>query len=127
MSFSMAQCAALAGAGLLGLTATAAGAQSTCFLSQDWQGWTSPSPDVIYLRVRLRDVYKVELSAGSSQLQSPGVHLVSIVRGSSNICSATGACACCSPARGTSVADRGAPLSEWSPQGRPAHAAGTDR
>jgi len=88
MSFSIAKCAALAGAALFGLAATAAGAGQSCFYSQNWRGWSAPSPDVLYLRVNISDVYKVELSGGSPQLQYPGVHLVSIVRGSSNICSA---------------------------------------
>ncbi|MGI8840815.1 MAG: DUF6491 family protein [Caulobacteraceae bacterium] len=90
MSGSMISRAALAAAGALALTAPAAVASSpgACFLSSQWQGWRSPSPDVIYLRVNINDIYKVTLSAGSSQLQSPDVHLVSIVRGSSRICSA---------------------------------------
>ena len=80
---------ALAAAGILALTATAAAAYpGPCFLSYQWQGWSSPSPDVLYLRVNLHDIYKVTLSAGSSQLQNPSVHLVSIVRGGSRICSA---------------------------------------
>jgi len=79
---------AVLAAAVLTLSAQAADAARSCFLSQDWQGWSSPSPNVLYLRVRLHDIYKVTLSAGSSQLQNPTVHLVSIVRGSSNICSA---------------------------------------
>jgi hypothetical protein len=37
--------------------------------------------------VRNRDVYQVDLSHGTSQLTSPGVHLVSIVRGVDTVCS----------------------------------------
>ncbi len=73
---------------VLALSAQAADAGQNCFLSQDWQGWKSPSPNLIYLKVGLHDIYKVTLSGGSSQLQSPNVHLVSIVRGSTNVCSA---------------------------------------
>lgn len=81
-------------AGLLGLTATTAlaepaGAQrAPCFFINQWQGWKAPSPDVLYLKVNMHDIYKVELSAGSSQLQWPDVHLVSISRGSDSVCSA---------------------------------------
>ena len=86
-----AACAVVAG-GALALTATAAAAADysagDCFLSYQWQGWSSPSPDVLYLRVNIADVYKVTLSGGSSQLQNPSVHLVSIVRGGPRICSA---------------------------------------
>jgi hypothetical protein len=59
-----------------------------CFFITQWHGWKAPSPDVLYLGVNANDVYKVDLSAGSSMLQSPGVHLVSHVRGSDSICSA---------------------------------------
>jgi hypothetical protein len=59
-----------------------------CFYSTQWHGWKSPSPDVIYLGVNMHDVYRVDLSAGSRMLQTPGVHLVSRLRGSSSICTA---------------------------------------
>ena len=62
-------------------------AGDSCFLTSDWQGWKSPSPSVIYLRVRVNDVYRVDLTAPSYQLQTPYVHLTSIVRGSPWICS----------------------------------------
>jgi hypothetical protein len=58
-----------------------------CFFISQWQGWTSPSADVLYLGVNLHDVYRVDLSVGSPQLQSPDVHLVSVSHGSSSICS----------------------------------------
>ncbi len=75
-------------AALLAAGATAAEAARDCFFSSQWQGWSSPSPDVIYLRVNLHDIYKVTLSGGSSQLQRPDMHLVSIVRGGDTICTA---------------------------------------
>lgn len=58
-----------------------------CFQSTDWQGWSSPSPDILYLRVGIKDVYRLDLSAGSSQLQWPSNHLINTVRGSSMVCS----------------------------------------
>jgi hypothetical protein len=67
--------------------ATTSATNSCSFVTQ-WQGWKSPSPDVIYLGVNLHDVYRVDLSAGSTMLDSPNMHLVSIVRGSSSICTA---------------------------------------
>ena len=59
-----------------------------CFFATQWSDWRAPSPDVIYIRVNNSDIYRLDLSAGSSQLQSSGMHLVSEVRGSSSICSA---------------------------------------
>ena len=57
-----------------------------CFYLSDWQGWSAPSENVIYMRVRMHDIYRLDLSAGSSLLQSPAVHLVNKVRGSDSVC-----------------------------------------
>lgn len=59
-----------------------------CFSSRDWTDWSSPSPDVIYLKVRNREVYRVDLlPAGKLSLERPGKYLVSTQRGSSRVCS----------------------------------------
>jgi hypothetical protein len=57
-----------------------------CFFSRDWRGWKSPSPDVLYVRVRQHDVYRIDLGSGGPRLDSPSMHLVSISRGSDRIC-----------------------------------------
>ena len=60
-----------------------------CFYSTQWRGWKSPSPDVIYIGVSNRDVYRADLSAGSRRLTGPGDNfLIHEVRGSNLICSA---------------------------------------
>ena len=59
---------------------------NNCFLTTNWQGWKSPSPTVIYLRIGLNEVYRIDLAAASYQLQQPEMHLVSRVRGSPWIC-----------------------------------------
>jgi hypothetical protein len=82
--------ASLAMAGALGVAVSAAGAadaNNSCFLAANWNGWKSPSPNVIYLNVDVHQVYRLDLSAGSSELQAPDVHLVSVIRGSNWICS----------------------------------------
>jgi hypothetical protein len=38
------------------------------------------------MKVRGRDVYRVDLAYGSNQLTWPGTHLVSVVRGPDSIC-----------------------------------------
>jgi len=90
MHLSKLACASLVAAGLLGISAAPAAAQppSSCFWVSQWDGWSAPSPSVLYLRVNRREIYRVDLSGPSSMLQSPGVHLVSKVVGSSSICSA---------------------------------------
>lgn len=61
-------------------------ARQDCFYSSQWRGWRAPSKNVLYLGVNNRDVYKVELSVGSSRLKWGDSHLISIVRGSNLIC-----------------------------------------
>jgi hypothetical protein len=88
--------AGLAAVGLIAFTASGAfaapdpapGHQQSCFFINEWQGWKSPNPHVLYLRVNMHDVYRVDLGAGSSQLQWPDMHLVSISRGGDSVCSA---------------------------------------
>ncbi|NQE61880.1 DUF6491 family protein [Caulobacter sp. RHG1] len=58
-----------------------------CFYLSDWRGWTAPDKNTLYLKVRGRDVYRVDLAYGSNQLTWPGNHLVSVVRGTDSVCS----------------------------------------
>ena len=87
------------GAGLLGAAllavavpalaetpAAAAKPARSCFMLSDWDGWSAPNKDTLYLKVRHRDVYRVDLSHGTTQLTAPGVHLVSVVRGTDQVC-----------------------------------------
>ncbi|MEO7026771.1 MAG: hypothetical protein ABI056_04370 [Caulobacteraceae bacterium] len=65
-----------------------ASTHAPCFFVTQWQGWSSPRPDMIYLGVNLHEVYQVDLAGGgSNQLGWPNTHLVSIVRGGNSICS----------------------------------------
>ena len=57
-----------------------------CFYLSDWRGWSAPNKDTLYLKVRGKDVYKVDLAYGSNQLTWPGTHLVSVVRGVDSVC-----------------------------------------
>ena len=58
----------------------------TCFSLSDWSGWSAPDKNTLLMRVRNREVYRVDLSHGTSQLTSPGVHIVSVVRGTDTVC-----------------------------------------
>ncbi len=83
-------CVSLAAVGSLGVATQALAAEpthrSSCFLSRDWEGWKSPDPTSIYLRVGVKQIFLVKLSAPSSQLQWSDMHLVNKVRGSDWIC-----------------------------------------
>ena len=57
-----------------------------CFYLSDWRGWSAPDRNTLYMKVRNRDVYRVDLAYGSNQLTWPGTHLVSVVRGPDSIC-----------------------------------------
>jgi hypothetical protein len=65
---------------------SAAKPRPPCFSLSDWDGWSSPSRDVLYMKVRNKEVYRLDLTRGSNQLGSPGSHIVSVVRGSDRIC-----------------------------------------
>ena len=58
----------------------------SCFFSRDWDGWHSPNKDTIYLRVGVRDIWRVDLAGGSSLLAWPDSHLVQNVRGTDSVC-----------------------------------------
>lgn len=63
--------------------------QRNCFASNTWQGWTAPGDgDVLYLRIGIRDVYRVDLTPGSRVRKDGSNFLVSQIRGSNWICSA---------------------------------------
>jgi hypothetical protein len=74
------------GAMTLATPAAADGARS-CFFVNQWQGWKADGPNILYLRVNLRDIYRVDLSAGAQQLMWAGsYHLVNRVQGSDSVC-----------------------------------------
>jgi len=78
--------AALGIAGAAHADAPAAKPKTPCFFSRDWSGWRSPDPKTIYLRVRVNEIYKVDLSFGSALLAWPDSHLINELRGTDSIC-----------------------------------------
>jgi hypothetical protein len=59
-----------------------------CFRTTDWQGWASPSDDVLYLRISANRYYRVDLLPGSGRIDHGGQFLINTVRGSDLVCSA---------------------------------------
>lgn len=59
-----------------------------CFSIRDWQNWKADPDhkDVIYLRVRIHDVYRLQLTDPEPMLNYPMVHLVSKTRGPDWVC-----------------------------------------
>ncbi|PHY14004.1 hypothetical protein CSW58_01995 [Caulobacter sp. B11] len=66
--------------------ATKAPIRRDCFNLSDWNGWSAPDKNTVLLRVRHRDVYRLDLAYGSNQLTSPSSHLVSVARGANRVC-----------------------------------------
>jgi hypothetical protein len=61
--------------------------QHPCFFINQWQGWHATDANTVYLRVNIKDIYRLDLSAGSQQLTWPGFyHLVSVTRGPDTVC-----------------------------------------
>jgi len=86
--------AALAITTLVAAAATAATAAPqgptagrACFASNNWRGWSAPGDgDALYLRVNIRDIYRVELTPGSHVRKHADYFLVNRIRGSNWIC-----------------------------------------
>ena len=81
---------AVGSAGLAQAATPAAGGPAktnTCFFSRNWDGWRAPDENTLYLRVGVRDIYRVDLSSGSRLLTWPSSHLISRLWGTSSICS----------------------------------------
>jgi len=83
----MAAVAAFTLAGVAHADTPAAKPQRSCFFTRDWNNWHAPTKDTIYLRVGVRDFYKIELNFGSQMLIWPDSHLINEVRGTDQVCS----------------------------------------
>lgn len=70
----------------LGAAATqaqpAAASPQRCFLASSWSGWkAAPDSKAIYIRVGVRRVFRLDLTAECPALQGVGVHLVTKLHG----------------------------------------------
>jgi hypothetical protein len=59
-----------------------------CFSVTDWHGWraSKTEQDVIYFRVRLHDIWRVQLTDKEPFLTAPDVHLVNKTVGPDMVC-----------------------------------------
>jgi hypothetical protein len=59
-----------------------------CFSIRDWSGWraSKSEKDVLYIKVRMHDVWRVQLTDKDSFLDAPDVHLVSKTWGPDTVC-----------------------------------------
>lgn len=77
---------AAAGTAQAGPRHGAASADTPCFFISQWDGWKAPDDHTLYLGVNYHEVYKVGLTGGSSLLQDPDAHIVSITNGPDTVC-----------------------------------------
>jgi Family of unknown function (DUF6491) len=57
-----------------------------CFRISEWNGWRSPDPKTLYIRVGSQTIWKIGLASECSMLRSTSTHLVTKVRTSDVIC-----------------------------------------
>jgi hypothetical protein len=69
-------------------TEAPAKSKNNCFVSSSWNGWsTTADGDALYLRINLKDIYRVDLTPGTHARRYADQFLVNTVRGSNWICS----------------------------------------
>jgi hypothetical protein len=73
---------------VLALTAPAAAAQRSCFVTQNFQGWKAPDDRTIYIRVGVNSFYRLDLANRCSALHAIDPFLVTRWRGSNFVCDA---------------------------------------
>jgi hypothetical protein len=59
-----------------------------CFYSTEFENWKAPDARTIFIRVRPRRYFRLDLTGACSLLTFPDSHLVTRFRGSDTICSA---------------------------------------
>lgn len=66
-----------------------AAAREDCFHSNNWRSWSAPRGEqALYIRVKQNDVFRVDLSPGSTVRDYGGEYLINEVHGSGWVCSA---------------------------------------
>ena len=57
-----------------------------CFFANQWQGWHAPNEHMMYIRVDMHRVYRVDFASSCQALTWPDAHLVTTFRGSDSVC-----------------------------------------
>jgi hypothetical protein len=57
-----------------------------CFQIGQFKGWTSPNDHTIYLRINVRDVFKLGVKQGCPNVSNSGAVLINRVQGSASMC-----------------------------------------
>ena len=60
-----------------------------CFFTTEWNGWrATPDSRTIYIRVGVKNIYRLDLANECPELQQANAHLITHLHGSDSICSA---------------------------------------
>ena len=57
-----------------------------CFYAREWQGWHAPNAHMMYIRVNMHQIYRVDFASSCQELTWPDVHLVTTFRGGDSVC-----------------------------------------
>jgi hypothetical protein len=57
-----------------------------CFYARDWQGWHAPNEHMMYVRVNMHQIYRVDFASSCQALTWPDAHLITTFRGSDSVC-----------------------------------------
>jgi hypothetical protein len=87
-SLSIALAAALTLTGAAALADDAPAPAHPCFSIRDWNGWkaSKTEQDVLYVKVRMHDVWRLQLTDKEPFLDAPAMHLISVTRGPDMVC-----------------------------------------
>jgi hypothetical protein len=65
----------------------AAAKPHSCFSGRDFENWKAPDAKTIYIRVRMHDYYRLDLSGSCPALLWPDSHLITKFHGTDTVCS----------------------------------------
>jgi hypothetical protein len=63
-----------------------AAAENQCFPISEFENWRAPDDKTMYLRVNLNEYYRIDMSGECPELTYPDAHLITVWRGSSEVC-----------------------------------------
>jgi len=69
-----------------GAVSKPATAENQCFPISQFENWRAPDDKTMYLRVNLNEYYRIDMSGECSELTAPDAHLITVWRGSSEVC-----------------------------------------
>ncbi len=60
--------------------------RNECFPIREFENWRAPDDKTMYLRVNLNEYFRIDMSGECPELTYPDAHLITVWRGSSEVC-----------------------------------------